>query len=257
MRSPAREGDPAAHPSFKEARRLGPLTQLSQKVGTLLAMVLVMGALTWPPLTWGLWTLPTWAVWRPLGAFLTGWNKRMHPCIVDLFYRLFGVKMLLYGDTPAAGKPPPPPPFLPREYRAHGPIKHLPPPPASLVDMVPPNRAVQPAMLRACVGSLDPARCVRCMLTSSNAWWQNRCTSWPTTSTTMTTSQCALAQAPPPPPPRLTYPHASPAATTMAGLPRWARRGCGTVWLRVVTRWNSVWRGLVCAWYRSIGASGR
>jgi hypothetical protein len=129
MRSPAREGDPAAHPSFKEARRLGPLTQLSQKVGTLLAMVLVMGALTWPPLTWGLWTLPTWAVWRPLGAFLTGWNKRMHPCIVDLFYRLFGVKMLLYGDTPAAGKPPPPPPFLPREYRAHGPIKHLPPPP--------------------------------------------------------------------------------------------------------------------------------
>jgi 1-acyl-sn-glycerol-3-phosphate acyltransferase len=98
-------GDPHAadHASFDSARRMNGVAKVCNRAGVVFAMFSVFAALTWPPLTWGLWTLPAWRLGgRPLGAFLTGWNKRMHPCIVDLFYRLFGVKMFVYGATARA-----------------------------------------------------------------------------------------------------------------------------------------------------------
>lgn len=146
MRSPARDGEVASHPSFVAARQLSALAKASQTMGIALAMVLVMGALTWPPLTWGVWTLPAWAAGRPLGAFLTGWNKRMHPCIVDLFYRALGVKLMLYGDTPVAGV---------------------------LLDLHTFWMCFIPVHSACCVGSVT-------------WWGQSRYTSWPIISTTTT-----------------------------------------------------------------------
>eukprot|EP01048_Picozoa_sp_COSAG05_P031146 COSAG05_NODE_11217_length_524_cov_1.343529_2_plen_92_part_01 len=70
----------ALHASFNVAKGVSGLRKGVNAVSMVAAVATVMFALTWPPLTWGLWTLPAWKVGRPLGAFLTGWNKRMHPC---------------------------------------------------------------------------------------------------------------------------------------------------------------------------------
>lgn len=104
------------HADFRAASKMSGLTKAAQFIGMVVAMVSVFGALAVGPLIMSVVALPGyWIGGRPLGVALTSWNKRLHPALVDCFYRFWGTKFLVYGHMPGV-----PPALRPIPFAARG-----------------------------------------------------------------------------------------------------------------------------------------
>ena len=77
---------------------MGALGKVTHGFGILVALVSVFGCLAVGPIIMSLVVLPGyWLGGRPTGVLLACLNKKLHCALVHIFYRIFGVQMLLYG----------------------------------------------------------------------------------------------------------------------------------------------------------------